>query len=101
MFNNYHLNNSGYSLGARAGGTVRTDNEYFSGCKKPISTSLAGDPPGYFSGVNTNIYLNCGSNTITTTISSWVPSYSYNNALDAAADVPNLVTQGTGPRAIH
>lgn len=101
MFNNYHLNNSGYSLGARAGGTVRTDNEYFSGCKKPISTSLAGDPPGYFSGVNTNIYLNCGSNTITTPISSWVPSYSYNNALDAAADVPNLVTQGTGPRAIH
>jgi pectate lyase len=101
MFNNYHLNNSGYSLGARAGGIVRTDNEYFSGCKKPISTSLAGDPPGYFSGVNTNIYLNCGSNTITTTISSWVPSYSYNNALDAAADVPNLVTQGTGPRAIH
>jgi pectate lyase len=101
MFNNYHLNNSGYSLGARAGGTVRTDNEYFSGCKKPISTSLAGDPPGYFSGVNTNIYLNCGSNTITTTISSWVPSYSYNDALDAAADVPNLVTQGSGPRAIH
>jgi pectate lyase len=101
MFNNYHLNNSGYSLGARAGGTVRTDNEYFSGCKKPISTSLAGDPPGYFSGVNTNIYSNCGSNSITTAISSWVPSYSYQGALNAAADVPNLVTQGSGPRAIH
>jgi pectate lyase len=101
MFNNYHLNNSGYSLGARAGGTVRTDNEYFSGCKKPITTSLDGDAPGYFSGVNTNIYLNCGSNSITTPISSWVPSYSYQGALNAAADVPNLVTQGTGPRAIH
>ena len=101
MFNNYHLNYSDYSLGARAGGTVRTDNEYFSGCHTPITTSLAGDPPGYFSGVNTNIYSNCGSNNITTPISSWVPSYSYQSALNAAADVPNLVTQGTGPRAIH
>jgi pectate lyase len=101
LFNNYHLNNSSYSLGARAGGTVRTDNEYFSGCHKPITTNLDGDPPGYFSGVNTNIYKNCGANDITTAISTWVPSYAYQNALNAAADVPALVTQGTGPRAIN
>jgi pectate lyase len=96
VFNNYHLNNSGYSLGARAGGTVRTDNEYFSGCKQPISTNLAGDPPGYFSGVNTNVYSNCGSNDITTAISTWVPSYSYSSVLDPAANVPSLVQKGTG-----
>ncbi|MEN0052964.1 MAG: pectate lyase [Mucilaginibacter sp.] len=101
MFNNYHLNNSSYSLGARAGGTVRTDNEYFSGCHKPITTNLDGDPPGYFSGVNTNIYSNCGANSITTAISTWVPPYSYASALDAAANVPAKVVAGTGPRAIH
>jgi pectate lyase len=101
VFNNYHLNNTGYSLGARAGGNVRTDNEYFSNCAKPISTNLAGDPPGYFSGVNTNIYSNCGKNDITTAISNWLPGYSYTSVLDPAANVPALVQAGSGPRSIN
>jgi pectate lyase len=96
VFNNYHLNNAGYSLGARANGTVRTDNEYFQGCAKPISTNLAGDPPGFFSGVTTNIYSSCGKNDITTAISSWVPAYSYSAVLDAAANVPTVVQKGSG-----
>lgn len=96
VFNNYHLNNSGYSIGTRAAGNVRTDNEYFQGCAKPLSTNLAGDPPGYFSGVSTNIYSNCGSNDITTQISSWVPEYSYSAVLDAAANVPAIVQKGSG-----
>jgi pectate lyase len=96
VFNNYHLNNSSYSLGARANGIVRTDNEYFSGCHKPISTNLAGDPPGYFSGVSTNIYSNCGANDITTALSTWVPEYSYSAVLDAAANVPGIVQKGAG-----
>lgn len=96
VFNNYHLNNTGYSLGARAAGIVRTDNEYFSGCAKPISTNLAGDPPGYFSGVNTDIFSNCGKNDITTAISSWVPEYNYSSVLDPAANVPAIVQKGAG-----
>ncbi|MDB5029401.1 pectate lyase [Mucilaginibacter sp.] len=96
VFNDYHLNNGGYSLGARAAGNVRTDNEYFSGCAKPLTTNLAGDPPGYFSGVTTNIYSNCGANDITTPISSWVPGYSYSAVLDAAANVPSVVQKGSG-----
>ncbi|GAC1313809.1 MAG: hypothetical protein NVSMB24_37570 [Mucilaginibacter sp.] len=96
VFNNYHLNNDGYSLGARADGNVRTDNEYFSGCSKPLTTNLAGDPPGYFSGVATNIYSNCGANDITTPISSWVPEYSYGAVLDPAANVPAIVQKGSG-----
>ncbi|HWZ36526.1 MAG TPA: hypothetical protein VNW51_10220 [Mucilaginibacter sp.] len=96
MFNNYHLNNGGYSLGARAAGIVRTDNEYFSGCAKPLSTNLAGDPPGYFSGVNTNVYQNCGANDITTALSTWLPEYSYSSVLDAAANVPTIVQKGAG-----
>lgn len=98
MFNNYHLNNNGYSIGARAGGNIRTDNDYFSNCKMPISTSLAGDPPGYITGANTNIYVNCEANNITTTAGNWAPNYEYKAALNNAADVPAIVTKGAGPR---
>ena len=98
MFNNYHLNNSGYSIGARAGGNVLNDNDYFSNCKMPISTSLAGDPPGYITGANTNIYVNCEANNITTTAGNWAPTYEYKAALNNAADVPAIVTKGAGPK---
>jgi len=96
VFNNYHLNNSGYSLGARAGGVVRTDNNYFLNCLKPITTNLAGDPPGYFSGVSTNIFQNCGKNDITTPLSSWIPPYTYSTVLDAASNVPAVVQNSSG-----
>ena len=98
MFNNYHLNNGGYSIGIRAAGIVRTDNEYFSNCTHPINTQVAQDPPGYISGLNTNIYDKCGANNITTTISSWVPEYEYQSFLDPVANVPSLVMNGSGPK---
>lgn len=98
MFNNYHLNNSGYSIGTRAGGIVRTDNEYFENCAVPIRTKVGNDPEGYISGVNTNIYKNSGKNIITTTESKWVPEYEYKSYLHAAADVPSIVMNGAGAR---
>ncbi len=96
LFNNYHLNNSGYSISARAGGNVRTDNEYFENCNKPIATNLAGDPPGYISGSETNIYVKSGKNEITTPLANWAPTYEYKSVLNAAADVPSIVTKGAG-----
>jgi pectate lyase len=98
MFNNYHQNNSGYSIAAQVGGTVRTDNNYFSNCSKPITTTLNGAAPGYVSGASTNTFVNSGSLNITTAASTWLPPYEYKSALHAAADVPNVVTQGAGPR---
>lgn len=98
MFNNYHLNNSGYGIGVRAGGIVRTDNEYFSNCTTPLSTKIGQDPEGYFSGINTNIYDKSGPNKITTAESNWVPEYEYKSYLHNAADVPSIVTSGAGPR---
>ena len=98
MFNNYHLNNGGYSIGTRAGGIVRTDNEYFLNCNIPLSTKVAQDPEGYISGINTNIYDNCGPNNITTPESNWVPEYEYKSYLHAAADVPSVVEKNSGPR---
>jgi len=96
MFNNYHLNNSGYSIAARAGGIVRTDNEYFSNCAKPLVSKVNTDPEGYFSGANTNIYDKSGSNAIIT--STWVPEYDYKAYLNDAASVPSLVMNGAGPK---
>ena len=98
MFNNYHLNNSGYSIGTRAGGIVRTDNEYFSNCVKPLTTKVASDPEGYFSGITTNIYDKCGANNITTAVSTWVPEYDYASFLNDAASVPAIVTANAGAR---
>ncbi|KQM69541.1 hypothetical protein ASE74_06020 [Pedobacter sp. Leaf216] len=98
MFNNYHLNNAGYSIGTRAGGIVRTDNEYFSNCAKPLTTKVASDPEGYFSGINTNIYDKCGANNITTTVSNWIPDYDYKSFLNDAASVPAIVMANAGAR---
>jgi pectate lyase len=98
MFNNYHLNNSGYSIGTRAGGIVRTDNEYFSNCTKPLTTKVASDPEGYFSGINTNIYDKCGANNITTAVSTWVPEYDYKSFLNDAASVPSIVMANAGAK---
>lgn len=98
MFNNYHLNNGGYSIAARFGGTVRTDNEYFLNCNKPLTTNLDGDPAGRFSGITTNIYAKSGTNDITSSISNWVPAYPYSAFLDPAASVPSIVQAGAGAR---
>lgn len=98
MFNNYHLNNSGYSLGARAGAIIRTDNEYFSNVKTPLISKINNDPVGYFSGINTNIYEKSGANIIPTAESKWVPEYEYKSYLHAPKDVPSIVMNGAGPK---
>lgn len=96
VFNNYHSGNSDYCISARAAGNVRTDNEYFSGCAKPITTNLGGYPPGYISGESTNFYENCGANDITTATPNWVPSYDYSAYLDPVANVPAIVKANAG-----
>lgn len=96
MFNNYHLNNSGYSIGARSNVNLRTDNDYFSNCPVPISNSQAGEAAGTVTGAGTNIYVNSGSPKITTPAGNWDPGYEFKSALHAAADVPAVVTKGAG-----
>ena len=98
MFNNYHENNSGYSIGSRSGAIVRTDNEYFFNCKTPLATKVAETDDGYFSGISTNIYDKSGSNKITTSESKWIPTYEYKSYLHSAAQVPSVVKNGAGPK---
>jgi pectate lyase len=97
VINNYFKSGSGYCVGAVMGATVRTDNNYFDGSSRPLTTVVAGSA-GYISGATTNIFKSCGSNTITTSASTWVPSYEYKSKLIAAADVPTAVMNGAGPR---
>ncbi|WP_432709908.1 pectate lyase family protein [Pedobacter sp.] len=95
VFNNYLQNGSGYGIGATMGATVRTDNNYFENQNAPIRTTYNAKP-GFVSGANTNIYKNSGANKISTSASTWVPSYEYKSALISAAQVPAVVTAGAG-----
>jgi len=101
VFNNYYQTTAGYTNGygmaARMGAVIRAENNYFDNIKgSPIRTL---DPtPGYISGASTNYYKNCGRNVIQTSASSWVPTYSYQSQLHAAADVINVVKLGAGAK---
>ncbi|WP_407426252.1 polysaccharide lyase family 1 protein [Arcticibacter sp.] len=95
-FNNYNENNNGYSISALEKGTVRTDNNYFSNCNKPITTTYNGYTAGYISGAATNVYVNSGKNNLTTNESKWLPPYEYKSALIPASSVPAVVSKGAG-----
>lgn len=97
VFNNYFVNVSGYCVGSRIDGIVRTDNNYFSNCPTPIDTNLGGDAAGYISGSNTNFYEKSGKNDITTSEKSWNAPYEYKSVLASAQSVPAQVTAGAGP----
>lgn len=93
VYNNYILN-AGY-VGSLMGAIVRVENNYFKNSSLPIRTEIS-PVAGTISGLNTNIFESSGSNKITSAPSSWVPTYSYQSTLNAAADVPTIVTKGAG-----
>jgi len=97
VFNNYFVNVSGYCVGSRIDGLVRTDNNYFSNCPTPIDTNLGGDAAGYISGSSTNFYEKSEKNDITTSEKSWNAPYEYKSVLLSAQSVPAAVTAGAGP----
>ncbi|HEY0900050.1 MAG TPA: pectate lyase, partial [Sphingobacteriaceae bacterium] len=68
---------------------------YFDGIKgAPIAT--IGTVYGFVGGEKTNIFNNCAPNKIRTSASTWKPTYSYQSALIAAANVPAAVKAGAG-----
>jgi pectate lyase len=92
-FNNYY-DNAGF-VSSLMGAVVRVDNNYFKNTKLPIRTELS-PQAGVISGESTNIFDNCGKNIITTAASSWVPTYEYKTGFNIAANVPAVVTSGSG-----
>ncbi|RZJ78169.1 MAG: pectate lyase [Flavobacterium sp.] len=96
VFNNYINNNQGgYAMGSRCGAIIRTDNNVIENSNAPLRTEISA-VAGYFSGINTNIYKNCGSSKITTAESTWIPSYEYKSVLIPAANVQATVTASAG-----
>lgn len=93
VYNNYY-DKAGF-VSAFMGAVLRVENNYFKNTSLPIRTDLS-SIPGVISGLNTNIFDNCGKNMITTAPSSWVPTYNYKTALNTAANVPSVVSQGSG-----
>ena len=95
VYNNHYLNIPDYGIASRRNAQVRVENNYFDNVETPIraDTSLS-DVAGFVNQVNTNIFVNCGPNSITTPAGNFVPPYAY--PLDSAASVPSLVQQGAG-----
>ena len=99
VFNNYYQNTktmtNGYGIASRMGATIYAENNYFDGIKgAPIAT--IGTVYGFVGGEKTNIFNNCAPNKIRTSASTWKPTYSYQSALIAAANVPAAVKAGAG-----
>jgi len=95
VYNNHYLDIPDYGIASRQNAQVRVENNYFDNVETPIraDTSLS-DVPGFVNQVNTNLFVNCGPNSITTPSGNFVPPYS--NPLDPAASVPAIVQQGAG-----
>jgi len=95
VYNNHYLNVPDYGIASRRNAQVRVENNYFDNVETPIraDTSLS-DVAGFVSQVNTNVFVNCGPNSITTPAGNFVPPYTH--PLDPAASVPSIVQQGAG-----
>jgi pectate lyase len=95
VYNNHYLDIPDYGIASRQNAQVRVENNYFDNVETPIraDTSLS-DVAGFVNQVNTNVFVNCGPNSITTPAGNFVPPYS--NPLDPAASVPAIVQQGAG-----
>jgi pectate lyase len=95
VYNNHYLDVPDYGIASRQNAQVRVENNYFDSVGQPIraDTSLS-DVAGQVNQVNTNIFVNSGANSITTSPSTFVPPYTYR--LDAASSVPSIVQQGAG-----
>jgi pectate lyase len=95
VYNNYYLDLGDYGIASRQNAQVRVENNYFDTVPIPIraDTSLS-DVAGFVSLVSSNIFVNCGPNSITTPPGTFVPPYSY--PVDPAANVPSIVQQGAG-----
>jgi pectate lyase len=95
IYNNHYLNIPDYGIASRQNAQVRIENNYFDNVEMPIraDTSLS-DVAGFVNQVSTNIFVNCGPNSITNPPGNFVPPYSF--PLDAASTVPARVQQGAG-----
>lgn len=106
VFNNYYFTNAahggyqGTAIAPTYGSIIFVENCYFEDfLGTPLMTNYnqqGGETPGQIAGEETNIFKNCGPNSITTPVPTWRPPYDYAAALTAVEDVPALVLINAG-----
>lgn len=94
-YNNHYLDLDDYGVASRMEAQVLVENNWFENVNRPIRADTSLSPiAGHVSGVETNAYVACTPNSITSTPATWVPPYAY--PLDAVGDVPELVNTWAG-----
>ena len=96
-FNNFYNTISDYGIASRLNAQVVVENNYFFNVLQPMNADTGlSDVPGFIRGVDTNIFVGCGPNSIITEPATWIPPYPY--TLDDAASIPAIVQEyaGTG-----
>ena len=95
VYNNHYLDVPDYGVASRQNAQVRVEQNYFDTVDQPIRADTSLSPvAGFVNQVSTNIFVNSGPNSITTSPGTFVPPYAF--PLDAAANVPAIVQQGAG-----
>jgi pectate lyase len=95
VYNNLYRDLDDYGVAARMGAQVPIENNWFENVDRPIRADTSLSPvAGHVSGVDTNAFVNCTPNSITSTPATWVPPYAY--FLDPVSSVPDVVAQHAG-----
>jgi pectate lyase len=90
VYNNLYRDLDDYGVAARMGAQVPIENNWFENVTRPIRADTSLSPvAGQVSGVDTNAFVNCTANSITSAPSTWVPPYGY--FLDPVAAIPDVV----------
>ena len=94
-YNNHYLDLDDYGVASRMEAQVLVENNWFENVNRPIRADTSLSPiAGFVRGEETNTYVNCTPNSITSPPATWVPPYAY--PLDQVDDVPGLVNTWAG-----
>ena len=95
VYNNHYLQVPDYGIASRQNAQIRVENNYFDTVGTPIrADDTLSDVPGFVSLVSSNIFVNCGPNSIITPPGNFTPPYQF--PVDAASAVPSIVQRGAG-----
>jgi pectate lyase len=95
VYNNHYTDLDDYGIASRMDAQVLVENNWFENVNRPIRADTSLSPvAGHVRGEETNVYVDCTPNSITSPPATWVPPYTY--PLDDVDDVPGLVDVWSG-----
>ena len=94
VFNNYYVDNKEYGVASTMGAQVLVEGNYFQGVDTPTEVGYGSSGPGELV-ERGNVYDDSGSPATEGSVED--PPYDY--TLDAAEEIPSIVSGGAGPQA--